>query len=409
MGQIDLFHPDHYADPYPTYARMRQEHPAYWDDRAQRWFITRYADVAALTGHPGISAARIPSAARLEAMGLGVMEPVYAFIRRQMNFIDTPDHARIRGLVHKAFTPAAIAALRAHIQEICESVLDAAGSGGSMDLMKDFAYPLPAIVIAEMLGVPPEDRDQFKQWSADFAEIVGNPIRPMERLLEIKKSVLELIDYLRGIVTRLHADPADNIMSTLVREQSEDMLTEDELLANAVFLLAAGHETTTNLIANGILSLLRAPAELERLRAEPSLLPSAVEEILRFESPLQITGRIAKEDIEIGGATIARGQLIALVLGSANRDPACFDDPDRLDIGRRDNKHLAFSQGAHYCTGATLARIEGQIAIGSALRRLRGMKLREGRVDWHQNISFRGLRSLPVVFDELVLGEGVPP
>lgn len=400
MSDIHLFDPDFYADPYPTYARLRAERPVYWDDRARRWFISRYADVAAATSHPGVSAARIPPTAKLEAMGLAVMEPVYAMMRQQMNFLDPPDHPRIRGLVHKAFSPSAINALRGHIQEVCDELLAAAARQGSFDVVREFAYPLPAIVIAEMLGVLPGDRDQFKRWSTDIAELVGNPARPMERLLEIKASTLELLEYLRATIARLRKRPEDNLMSELARvEEKGEKLTEDELLANAVFLLAAGHETTTNLIANGLLSLLRAPAEMARLRGDLSLLPSAVEEVLRHESPLQMVGRIARDDLEIAGTRIGKGEVIALVLGSANHDPSVFTDPDRLDVGRKENKHLAFSQGAHYCVGAALARIEGQIALGSLLRRFGGLRLarEDGALEWHQNLSFRALKSLPVV------------
>jgi cytochrome P450 len=221
----------------------------------------------------------------------------------------------------------------------------------------------------------------------------------MERLLEIKKSALELFEYLRATVARLRRTPENNIMSELARvEEKGDILTEDELLANAIFLLIAGHETTTNLIANGILSLLREPSQLQRLCDDPSLLPSAVEEFLRFEGPLQMVGRVTKEQVEIGGTTINPGQVIALVLGSANRDPKAFVDPDRLDIGRKENRHLGLSVGAHYCIGATLARIEGQIAIGSMLRRFPAMSLEPTTLDWQQNLSFRGLRALPVTF-----------
>jgi hypothetical protein len=399
MSDINLFDPDFYANPYPTYTRLRAERPVYWDERARRWFITRYADVAAATSHPGISVARIPSTTTISALGLSVMEPVYAMMRQQMNFLDPPDHTRIRGLVHKAFSPAAITALRAPIQEVCDELLTSAGRAGPLDLIREFAYPLPAIVIARMLGVLPEDRDQFKKWSTDFAELVGNPARPMARLLEIKTSAFELVDYLRVTIARLRKSPEDNLMSELARVEDEgEQLTLDELLANAVFLLVAGHETTTNLIANGLLSLLRAPEEMRRLRGDLSLLPSAVEELLRHESPLQMVGRIARDDLEIAGTRIAKGDVIALVLGSANHDPSVFSDPDRLDLGRKENKHLAFSQGAHYCIGAALARIEAQIALGSTLRRFGTLRLdgEDGALAWHQNLSFRALKSLPV-------------
>lgn len=399
MNDINLGSPEFFANPYPTYAKLRESSPIHWDERMKRWFITRYDDVLAATSHPGLSVARVPPAARLSAMGLSVMEPVYAIMRQQMNFIDPPDHTRIRGLVHKAFTPAAMNALRAHIQSTTDELLAPYENAHRMDVIQAIAYPLPAIVIAEILGIAPGDRDQFKKWSTDFAELVGNPMRPMERLLEIKKSAFDLLEYLRATVARLRRSPENNIMSELARvEEKGEMLTEDELLANAIFLLVAGHETTTNLIANGILALLREPSQMQKLRDDPALLPSAIEELLRFESPLQMVGRITKENVEIGGTSIGPGQVIALVLGSANHDPKAFAEPDRLDIGRKENRHLAFSLGAHYCIGATLARIEGQIAIGSMLRRFPALALDPAPLDWHQNLSFRGLRALPVVF-----------
>ncbi|MFS8068173.1 MAG: cytochrome P450 [Byssovorax sp.] len=400
MSEIDLFHPDFFANPYPTYTRLRDEQPVYWDERAQRWFIMRYADVVAATIHPGVSAARIPPTARIEAAGLGVMEPVYAMMRQQMTFLDPPDHTRIRGLVHKAFSPSVVTALRGHIQTIADELLAPFEGAGGFDLIKDFAFPLPAIVIAKMLGVRPEDRDQFKTWSTDIAELVGNPARPMARLLEIKKSTFELVEYLRAAMIRLRRSPEDNLMSALAQaEDAGSMLTEDELLANAVFVLVAGHETTTNLIANGILSLIRAPEAMATLRGDASRYPAAIEEMLRFESPLQMVGRVAREDLEIGGTEIKKGQVLALGLGSANHDPTVFDDPDRLDLARKDNKHLAFNQGAHYCIGAALARIEGQIAISSVLRSAGDLRLERDDVplEWNHNLSFRGLRSLPVL------------
>lgn len=400
MSEIDLFHPDFFADPYPTYARLREERPIHWDERAQRWLITRYADVVAVTIHPGVSAARIPKAARIEAAGLGAMEPVYAMMRQQMTFLDPPDHTRIRGLMHKAFSPAVVTALRQDIQSIADELLAPFEGANRFDLIKDFAFPLPAIVIAKMLGVRLEDREQFKTWSTDIAELVGNPACPMDRLLEIKKSAFELVEYLRATMIRLRKSPEDNLMSALAQAvDAGSMLTEDELLANAVFVLIAGHETTTNLIANGILSLIRAPEEMASLRADASRFPSAIEEMLRFESPLQIVSRIAREDLEIAGTTVKKGQVIALGLGSANHDPTVFDDPDRLNIARKDNKHLAFNQGAHYCIGAALARIEGQIAISSVLRDASALRLEreDAPLEWNHNLSFRSLRSLPVV------------
>ena len=400
LGLANLFRPDVQADPYPFYHRLRTEDPVYRDEEMRTWVLTRYADVVAIVRDPRFLADRIdPAMDALEEMGLAELRPLYRVLTRQILFTDPPDHTRLRRLVNKAFTPRAVEGMRAHIQQIVDGLLDAVEPSGRMDVIRDLAYPLPTVVIAEMLGVPPEDRDRFKKWSDDFAVFLGTLTPAQEQSVQALKSVFEAQRYFHGVVTQLRQNPKENLLSALARaEEQGDMLTEEELLANSILLLAAGHETTTNLIGNGLLALLQHPDQLELLRDDPSLVESAVEELLRYNSPVQLTSRLVKEDLEIGGKQVWHNQWITLLLGAANRDPAQFPDPDRLDITRRDNRHVSFGQGPHFCLGAGLARLEGQIAISTVLRRLPKLRLATDRLRWHETPAFRGLTALPVTF-----------
>ena len=313
--------------------------------------------------------------------------------------LDPPRHTRLRLLVNKAFTPRTVEELAPFIRAFVDKALDAAAARGRMELMADLAFPLPATVIAEMLGVPPEDRDRFKQWSDDSTAAAAN--LPSNLSPEVvRKSIAgmeELQNYFRGIIAQRRAEPRDDLISALVKAQEEeDRLSEQELLANSVLLLNAGHETTTNLIGNGTLALLRHPDQMRRLRDDPSLLPSGVEELLRYDSPVQFTTRILKADLELGGKVLRAGQAVLLLLGAANRDPEQFPDPDRLDVGRPDNKHLAFGHGPHFCLGAPLARLEGRILFEALLRRTPGMRLDGPPPRYRQNFNLRGLEALPV-------------
>jgi hypothetical protein len=268
-----------------------------------------------------------------------------------------------------------------------------------MDVIRDLAYPLPTIVIAEMLGVPAGDRARFKQWSDDFAVFLGSFNPTPEQQQQALASVLELKEYFRALVPELRRRPRGDLLSDLATaEEQGDMLSEEELLANCTLLLFAGHETTTNLIGNGLLALLRHPDQLHRLRAEPRLVGSAVEELLRYESPVQGTRRLAKEAVTVDGRRIERGQFVLLLLGAANRDPEQFPDPDRLDVTRSEVRHLAFGHGPHFCLGAPLARLEGQIALGTLLQRTPGLRLETETVAWREQFALRGLKSLPVSF-----------
>ncbi len=396
QGGPRLFGPDMLADPYPYYARLRSFAPVLRAGQVNGWVVTRYADVMTVFRSP------LASSERTEAVMRSVDPEFHDVLTKRAGSMlnaDPPRHTRLRSLVNKAFTPRTVEALEPFIQSFVDKVIDAALARGRMDVIADLAYPLPATVIAEMLGVPQEDRDRFKHWSDETTAISGNlmsNLRP-ETFRRAMVAMDELREFFRGIIAQRRAEPRDDLITALVRARDEgDRLNDEELLANLVTLLNAGHETTTNLIGNGTLALLRHPDQLERLRHDPSLVASAVEELLRYDSPVQFTSRVLKGDVDLGGQRLKAGDTALLLLGSANRDPEQFADPDRLDVGRPDNKHLAFGLGAHFCLGAPLARLEGRIVFETLARRLPDLRL-EGRPPEHRdNFNLRGLKHLDV-------------
>jgi cytochrome P450 len=387
--------PEVLANPYPLYHRLRSQSPVHFDPLLRVWVVTRYDDVVRVLRD--FSAQRTPTPDQLTSMGLSALNPVAQVMVKMMLFLDPPSHTRIRGLASAAFTPNRVEALRSHIREIVKCLLKPLASAGKMNVLRDLAEPLPAIVTAEMLGVPTEDHRQLKKWSEEFAEILGNFQHNPERVERILKCTDEMSDYFRSAMRDNRLRPEGLVNSLRNAEVNGDRLTEAEIIANCIITLVGGQETTTNLISNGVLSLLRHPSQLEKLRANPSLIPSAVEELLRFESPTQYTARLAPEDTELGGRRIAKKQAVFAVMGAANRDPARFPDPDRLDIARPDNKHLAFGWGGHFCFGAPLARIEGQIAF-EELTRLENWKLDPTPLQWRPNFALRGLTALHITF-----------
>jgi cytochrome P450 len=318
-----------------------------------------------------------------------------------MLFRDPPDHTRLRALVSKAFTPRTIEVMRGHIQEIVDRLLDRALARGGMDVIEDLAYPLPVTVICEMLGVPVDDHASIRGWSADIArslDAIGLPSDPSvaERGRTARRA---LADYFRALLPERRARPqADLLSGLLAAEEQGDRLTEPEVISMCLLLFIAGHETTVNLIGNGTLALLRHPEQLARLQADPALVPAAIEELLRYDSPVQRTARIASTDVELAGHRIARGTMVVTVLGAANRDPAQFAEPDRLDVTRRDVRHIAFGYGIHFCLGAPLARVEGQLALGALLHRAPGLRLAETSPEWRESSVLRGLKRLAVTF-----------
>jgi hypothetical protein len=309
---------------------------------------------------------------------------------------DPPQHTRLRKLVSKAFTARAVEDLRPRIAGIVAGLLAEIRRRGKADLVASLAYPLPVIVIAEMLGVPPEERERFKRWSDDVAATLSGPFASAEAIDRGATAVQELASYLREIIAQRRRQPRADLISALIAaEEQGQVLSEDEILSTSMLLLIAGNETTTNLIGNGVLALLRHPDQLQRLRDDPSLIRSAVEELLRYAGPVQGTARVATEDVEIGGRRIAAGQLVFALLAAANRDPAQFANPDHLDIGRQPNPHVAFGDGIHFCLGAPLARAEAQEAISGLLQQFPALAL-DGEPEWGGTFVIRGVRSLPI-------------
>jgi cytochrome P450 len=397
---LSLYHlldPEILANPYPLYHRLRTHDPVHWDPFLHAWIVTRYADVVKVLHD--FSAGRTPTPEQLTAMGLSALNPIAQVMVKQMLFLDPPAHTRLRSLASSAFTPRRVEVLRWHIQEIASALIDAVETRGRMDVIADFAAPLPAIVTAEMLGVSVADHDQLKAWSADFAEMLGNFQHNPDRIPRVLRSLKDMIAYFRSAIIEQRQHPREGLISSfLTAEIQGDRFTEEEVIANVIVTMVGGQETTTNLIGNGILSLLRNPEQLAKLRSDLSLIPSAVEELLRYESPSQQTARLAPEDTELGGKQIRKRQAVIAVMAAGNRDPERFPDPDRLDITRIDNHHLAFGWAAHFCFGAPLARIEGQIAFESIVRRLFNLALEPGRLVWRTNLGLRGLTALPISF-----------
>jgi cytochrome P450 len=392
-----LLDPEVLANPYPLYRRLRTEDPVHWDPFLHAWVVTRYADV--ITVLHRFSANRTPTPEQLAALGLESLTPVARVMVRQMLFLDAPSHTRIRGLASQAFTPRRVERLREHIQSITDELLDAVIPRGAMDVIEDLAAPLPAIVTAEMLGVPTRDHPLLKKWSADFAEMLGNFQHNPDRAAGVLKSTEEMVAYFRDAVREQRERPRDGLVGALLAAEIDgDRFTEDEVIANVIVTMVGGQETTTNLIGNGIVTLLRHPEQMARLREDPALITSGVEELLRYESPSQHTARLAPEDVTLGGKLIRKRQAVIAVMAAGNRDPERFPDPDRLDLGRADNRHLAFGWAAHFCFGAPLARIEGQIAFATMLRRLPELRLSPGPLVWRENLGLRGLTALPVAF-----------
>lgn len=397
---LSLYHlldPEVLANPYPLYHRLRSEDPVHWDPFLHAWVVTRYADV--VTVFQRFSAERTPTPEQLTALGLEKLAPLAQVMVRQMLFLDPPAHGRVRGLASRAFTPRRVEVLRSHIQDIADRLLDAVQEQGHMEVMADLARPLPAIVTAEMLGVPTSDWEQLTAWSTDFAQVLGNFQHNPERAGQVLRSLHDMLDYFHAAVRDYREHPRDGLIGAMLdAEVDGDHLSEDEVVANVIVTMVGGQETTTNLIGNGILSLLRHRDQFDRLRADFSLVPSAVEELLRFESPSQHTARLAPEDVEFGGKLIRKRQAVIAVMGAANRDPERFPDPDCLDISRKDNRHVAFAWASHFCFGAPLARIEGQIVFETMLRRMPNMVLAQEQLTWRENLGLRGLTALPVTF-----------
>jgi pimeloyl-[acyl-carrier protein] synthase len=402
LSLLQLFDPQVLADPHAFYRILRERDPVHWDPYTHTWVVTSYREV--VTVLTSYSADRAPSADYLDRVGLSFMKPFAEMMRQQMLFMDPPMHSRLRGLCSAAFTPRKVEELRLAIQSVVDDLIDKVIASSHLDVVADLAIPLPAIITAKLMGIPVEDHRQLGSWASDIAEVHGNFQNHPDRVTEVVQSLRDMKVYLTDRMRELRKRPNEGLIySLMVAETDGQRLTDDEVIASAIVTIIGGHETTTNLLGSGCLTLLRNPNSLDHLRSHPEIVTSAVEELLRYESPVQHTARIAPADMELAGKSIAKGTKVVAVLAAANRDPNRFRDPDLLDLCRVDNRHLAFGWAGHFCFGAPLARMEAQIAFNSLLHRLSRPCLLDETLEWRANAGLRGLTALNVSFDPGIL------
>jgi cytochrome P450 len=385
------------ADPYPLYRRLFQRGPVLWDPFLHAWVVTGYPECVTVLHR--FSANRTPTPEQVDSMGMKALAPLARVMTKQMLFLDPPAHTTLRKLASAAFTPRRVEAMGAHIAEIAERLVDDVVDDGAMDVVGDFAAPFPAIVTAELLGVPTQDHRDLKKWSADFSGMLGNFQHNPDLAERALESVQRMTEYFDAEIRLQEKRPREGLIHAFMTAEIDgSRLSRDEIIANIIVTMVGGQETTTNLIGNGLLTLLRNPPALARMRDDETVRESGVEELLRYESPSQHTARIAPSDIELGGKTIHQRDAVIAVMAAANRDPRRFSDPDRLDLAREDNRHLAFGWAAHFCFGAPLARLEGQIAFNVLLKRLTNLRLADSKLEWRENLGLRGLEHLPVLY-----------
>jgi pimeloyl-[acyl-carrier protein] synthase len=384
-------------NPYPNYRALREKDPIHPSGLTSGWVMTRYDDIMEVFRDSRFGSDRTESP-EIQNMPESRRGPFFQWLEQSLLSLDPPDHTRLRGLVSKAFTPRSVAQMQPRIAEITNTLLDEVQDKGKMDLIRDLANPLPVIVIAEMLGVPPEDRTEFKAWSNDLGAGL-DPFASDEIIAKADKSTIALQGYFKTLVEERRREPREDLLTALVQaEEDGETLNEDELYATAILLLGAGNETTTNLIGNGMNALLRHEEQLQMLKADPSLIENAIEEMLRFDPPVQFTSRIAKEELVMGGRTIAKHQFVTLVVGAANRDPKYFPNPEHFNVNRSLDHTLAFGHGVHFCLGAPLARLEARTAIPILLERMPELRMEPGPPAFRDTVVLRGLKRLPVRF-----------
>ena len=378
------FDPEVHADPYPHYRELRAQDPVHRSE-VDLWVLTRYDDIATLLRDP-----RLGHEVTQGVDGGGSAD------WESMLFRDPPAHTRLRSLVSKAFTPRVLEGLRTRIYSIVDDTLSAARENGTIDVIGDLAFPLPATVISELLGLPVEDHQQCRQWAASATRAL-DPLADDRIMDEIFLALIEFRQYLSEQVERRRGEPGEDMVTALIAaEEQGERLSHEELISTLLLLFTAGHETATNLIGNGLLALLRNPDQLRRLKEDPGLLRPGIEELLRYDSPVQFVFRIAKEPMTVRGVDFVRGDGLLLVVAAGNRDPEQFADPDVLDIGRKDIKHLSFGGGIHFCLGSMLARMEAQAALGGLISQFSELELATDDLRWRPHINLRGLESLPI-------------
>jgi len=397
-AEFNPFAPGMLANPYDMYRAMREQDPIHWSEMMESWVLTRYDDIDAVLTDSRFSADRTRAQTRFAQMMKEQQEQFGPMSNAQtMLTADPPDHTRLRRLVSKAFTPRAVENLRPRIQQIVDYLLVEAAERGEFDVVHDLAYPLPVIVIAEMLGVPPEDRHRFKEWSDTVVATLGGPFTPPEVMEAGRVASDELAKYLGNVIAERRAEPRNDLVSGLIAsEEGGQVLSEEEIFSTCILLLIAGNETTTNLIGSSMLALFRNPDQMERLRNEPSLISSAVEELLRYTGPVHGTGRVPKQDVKVAGHTFHEGEMVFTLVAAGNRDPAHYANPEKLDVTRNPTDHLAFGDGIHFCLGAPLARAEAQISIGSLLQRFPKLRLLDEDPEWGGTFIIRGVKRLNV-------------
>jgi cytochrome P450 len=400
---IDLLSDSFVRDPYPALDELRSE-TVRWSDRWNGWLVTGYDEVVtALRDSQALSADRVGNYVLNRSEGVGVIDGSITreVLSRWLAFTDPPVHTRLRRLVSRAFTPMSVQQLEPRISAICESLISSiAEQGSEFDVIRDFSYPLPVTVISEMLGVPIEDQDKIKRWSSEVMLIVFMALGNPERHDRAEESLKEISEYLRAIIDKRRAEPKEDVISSLVfAEEHGDALSTEEIIATIIILLFGGHETTTNLIANGMLALFDNPLERKRLETDSALMGSAVEEFLRYDGPVRGFLRWAIEPLALGNKTIGEGDRVLVLIAAANRDPSVFENPNHFDIGRAPNRHVEFGFGIHHCLGAPLARLETSIATRSLLESLPGLERREEHLEWHRTLLSRNLVRLTAGWD----------
>jgi len=390
---------DYLADPYPHYHRLRSADPVHWSSSQKLWMLTRYADVVAALRHPGLSSRRPrPDCDHLQQEARTIATSFYNTLSTWLLRSDPPHHSRVRKLATPAFDRGFIQRMRNGVRQAADRLLDAVEPSGQMEVIADFAAPLALSAIADQIGVPRQDQTRFQQWSADLGAAAESAPQGV-LLARGHRSLCAVEGYFRDLLHRRRLQPQDDLPSRWLRaEANQDRLAEEEIIGLSTLLLLAGQDTATHLLANGVLALLQNRDQWEKLRAEPSLIEGAVEEFLRYDTPLQGVLRVAVEDLELGGKRISQGQTVLVWLGAANRDPAQFPEPDRLDVGRQANHHVGFGHGIHYCLGALLGRLITATAMRALLERAPRFRLAIGVAQWQGNFLFRCQRLLRTLF-----------